>query len=1262
MRCGPGSVLLALTLSAAVADARASDAPAGPPAPAASAGEPTFDSIGIAQGLTSSTIFSVLVDRHGFVWFCGDSGVHRYDGRGVHTFDREPDQRHTLLSRRNVALADTGDAIWIQGFGGVLQRLDAATGRFTEHALSRADGRKPGARALLLADPADRLWIGTDIGLYTVAPGAATAAQVTFSDDANAPVTALALDSGGHHVLVGSGRKVHALALGEPAAGPAVFELAAEEQAVVLAIAPWRDRTWLATDRGLYLQRGNGRTVERVALPGELSRERIDALVVGRDGVLWFGGVQRNGLARYDPVRGTATVHTRHPDDPYSLKSERINALALDRNDNLWIGLLRDGANRLHVGAQGVARFRAPPDRSNSFCATHELPDGRLLVALCGGSVGILDPRSGAFEDRRAEIDRALAFPTPTLNSHAIVPDGDDGYWLPAALLGLVHWQPASGTARLYPLRAHDGRLVPPVFLPDALRDRAGRVWVASRSGLARLVESERELRLLDPETPAGKLFAGGTIDLAELSDGRLWVGTSSGLVRFDPASGRGERHAHDVDDRATLSDDTVLAVHVEPDGTSWFGTPAGLNRMTGEVDGVPRFRRYGTAEGLPDQSIWAIGNDAHGALWVGTNRGIARLDREGDRFRAFIPGDGVPDSNVNKQALYAARDGSLYVGTFSGLLRLDPAAFTATVAQPVMLGAYEIGGARHVNLRGPAVDALSTTWEQAHVRFEIAAFGDPRRLSYRLSGLESRWHEMPGDLVVGYDPLPAGDYVFEVRQMDAHSAWLQPAVALPLSVSPPPWRSGVAYALYALALLGALAIALVASARRRADDARHLAELGRLASYDALTGLPNRARFGELLEAALRESHVALFFIDLDRFKNINDSLGHRFGDRLLVAAAERLREALPASASLARIGGDEFTAVLPQLRREMDAAGAARKVLDAFATPLKVDGYEVVVTLSLGISLAPAHAQEGAALVQYADSAMYFAKESGRNTYRFFQPRMVAQVTRRLALECGLRLALEHGEFHLVYQPKISLASGRICGAEVLLRWTSPEHGVVEPVEFVPILEDTGLIEPVGLWVMQQVCELSQRWHLAGRPMLPLSVNISVHQLIRGDLCERIAQLLVECGVPRDTIELELTETAVMENAEQMDAALRELRELGLGLSIDDFGTGYSSFAHLSHLPVDKLKIDRRFVEAVGLSEQADTLCAAIIAMAHNLKLVVVAEGVETALQHERLVAMECDEAQGFWYSVPLRVPELESFVDEHRELDVPGGGSKR
>jgi diguanylate cyclase (GGDEF)-like protein len=1229
-------------------------------APLAPAAEPVFEAIGARQGLTSSSIQDVLVDRHGFVWFAGDGGVHRYDGLRVETFDRDPDRHDTLVSRANQALAETADAIWILSFTGVLQRLDAATGKIEHYRLARApDGRQPSRGVRLVADRRGRLWIGTDIGLFRFDSTSRRYSTIPLPGESR--VTALALSADGTRLLIGRlGGDVLATDLEDPSRVETLVSLVEGDHAVVpLVIAEARaprdganGQLWLGTSEGLFRFDLAARRLDRRNVPPPLTSGRIDALAIDAEGDLWVGGLNRPGLLRFAPSTGRAATFLHHSDDEYSLSSDRVFALALDRRGNLWVGLQQGGANRLRVAQQGAGRYRSSADRSVGFCAARQLPDGRLLVALCGGSIGILDLHTGDLSERAGELDRALPAPAPTLTAHALVADGDGGWWVPTANLGLLHWQPQLGRTARLPLRAHSGETLPDPYMNDALRDRRGRLWVACSHGLA-AVQGDQTLRLLDPAGSPGKLLTGGVFALAEAAEGGLWLGTAQGLLFYDPKTGRTQRYAHDERDGQSLSDSMVVSIHVAPSQTLWVGTQAGLNRAIW-TSGSPlqglRFRRYGAGDGLPDQTIQALVSDRQGTLWIGTKRGVASLDRGRDRFRAWTPADGLPDDSVNWRAALAASDGSVYFGTSSGLLRLLPDHLGVAGPQPLLLSGYELGGVHHVNLQGPTVPPLATRYTEARARFQVAAFGDYRRLSYRLAGLEGRWQSMPPSLSLGYEALPPGSYRFEVRQLGTRGDWLAPGISVPLTVLPPPWRTSTAYLGYSAAAVAAAVLLSAAYRRRQTQRRRHLAELQRLATYDVLTGLPNRTRFSEELAKAIGGGEgvpLALLFIDLDRFKNINDSLGHPFGDLVLVAAAERLRAALPRGASLARLGGDEFTAILPQVADEEQAAAVAGNLLAAFAAPMRVAGSDVVVTLSVGISLHPAHAHDGATLIQYADSAMYHAKDGGRNAYRCFAPEMVVQVSRRLALETSLRGALEHGELSLVFQPLVDLASERLCGAEVLLRWHSPEHGAVTPAEFIPILEDTGMIEPVGLWLLEQVCLQVRAWRDAELPPVFLSVNVSMQQLIRGELCARLGHLLDALALPPAAFELEVTETVFMENAERIGVTLRELRALGIGIAIDDFGTGYSSFGVLSRLPIDKLKIDKVFVERVGGDENADTLCAAIAAMAHNLRLTVVAEGVESELQHRRLRAMGFDQAQGYWYGRPVTGEGLEELL---------------
>ncbi|MDR7192240.1 putative bifunctional diguanylate cyclase/phosphodiesterase [Luteimonas terrae] len=433
--------------------------------------------------------------------------------------------------------------------------------------------------------------------------------------------------------------------------------------------------------------------------------------------------------------------------------------------------------------------------------------------------------------------------------------------------------------------------------------------------------------------------------------------------------------------------------------------------------------------------------------------------------------------------------------------------------------------------------------------------------------------------------------------------------------------------------------------------------ELRYLANFDTLTGLPNRSLLSERLSRAIVRAHredsrLAVLFLDLDRFKDVNDSLGHAAGDRILRAAAVRLQQTVGAQHTVARLGGDEFTVVLEGLDRPDDAEYMAREIINAFGAPLSLDDRrEVSISPSIGISLYPDHAQVPTELLKQADTAMYQAKAAGRCTFMRYNDDMDLAVRQRATISGALRKVLDRGELRLVFQPRLSLSPPRITGVEALLRWSSPEHGDIPPAEFIPIAEESGLILEIGEWVLREACLVLQRWRQHGMDTLNVSVNVSVLQLLRGDFVGVVARVLDDVGIPPHLLELELTESVLMANAEQTAERLQAFRTLGVSLAIDDFGTGYSSLAYLKRLPITTIKIDKAFVDGLPHDAEDAAITPTIVAMAHSLGLRVVAEGVETEGQMRFLAERGCDEIQGFWVSPPLDALQCLAFMRNWR-----------
>jgi len=534
------------------------------------------------------------------------------------------------------------------------------------------------------------------------------------------------------------------------------------------------------------------------------------------------------------------------------------------------------------------------------------------------------------------------------------------------------------------------------------------------------------------------------------------------------------------------------------------------------------------------------------------------------------------------------------------------------------------------------------------------ACFVDVNQTACRMLGFEredflqvgpGRAHDGQSQLDELYDKLLAGDQGAPMAELQLHRKDGSP---LSVEVQRRTLRSGQSWIL--------VAVARDITERKEAEQ-----RLLKLAHFDTLTGLPNRSQFYDSLTHALaqaQEHHwsVAVLFLDVDRFKNVNDTLGHTIGDELLRQFSSRLVDCLRVRDTIGRFGGDEFAAILILPDGAQHSVAVVDKIREAMRKPFDLQGHEVTVTASIGIAVYPDDALDADTLIQYADTAMYRAKEAGRDAFRFFTAEMNAQSMARLDMENALRRAIDNEEFVLFFQPKVHIGSGRVSGAEVLIRWRRPGHGMVSPAVFIPLLEETGLIVRVGNWVIDQACRTIADWSSSSIGPVHLSVNVSGIQFFVGGLEEEVLRAIRKHDIAPDLLELELTESSLMSNAEETIAVLRNLKALGVQISIDDFGTGYSSLAYLKRFPIDKLKIDIAFVREVTSNPDDAAIVLAIISMAHSMKLQVIAEGVENDAQLAYLRRHGCDEMQGYYFSRPVAQEEFEQMLMGGKLLQAP------
>ncbi|MGZ4111704.1 MAG: bifunctional diguanylate cyclase/phosphodiesterase, partial [Tumebacillaceae bacterium] len=430
-------------------------------------------------------------------------------------------------------------------------------------------------------------------------------------------------------------------------------------------------------------------------------------------------------------------------------------------------------------------------------------------------------------------------------------------------------------------------------------------------------------------------------------------------------------------------------------------------------------------------------------------------------------------------------------------------------------------------------------------------------------------------------------------------------------------------------------------------------------ANHDSLTGLPNRRYFREILQTALKQAEqsdeqLAVMFIDLDRFKNINDTLGHSVGDVFLQQVAIRLADCLPEGGTISRHGGDEFTLILPQVGEMREAEEVAERIIETMTDPYHLLGHELFSSISIGISMYPSDGDDLDTLIKNADMAMFLAKEQGGNNYKIYNTKLNESAHERMVLETKLRKAIERGELQLNYQPKLDLATNRITGMETLVRWNNPDLGFISPGVFIPVAEETGLIVEIGEWVLRTACAQNKAWQDAGYAPLRVAVNLSARQFVNHDLVQTVRNVLQETGLDPNWLELEITESILMQNTEEIIATLHVFKQMGIQIAIDDFGTGYSSLSYLKRFPIDSLKIDQSFVRDITDDLNDAEIATAIISLGHSLNLKVIAEGVETTAQQNFLVGKLCDEMQGYLFSRPLTTGDFEKLLQRRAEND--------
>ena len=1213
---------------------------------------PIRERVAGTTGLAEDTINTLHVDHSGLLWVGGQfRGVAVVDPRGTR-FEFLLDPRTTALpvpdSVRAVHPHRDG-GLWLGTDSGRLLRHDLAAGRFEDFSsllLALPDG--PGTRRVMAMEDAGdgRIWLATLSGLYVLDP-------VTRRLE---------------HVLMGAYSRAHLRSMRGGRNG-------------VL---------WLGTSAEGLLRRDADGRVTRVRSRREADTDQaqpmIHALHEDRRGRLWIG--TGDGLDLYDPAHATLR-HFRHSaSEPASLGGNLVRALHAAPDGTLWIGT-HSGLSRVvervpgrigfahpladALGEQpvpvvfaigqtrpgelwlatdaGIIRFEPEAVRARSFDLADGLQDmefnGGAGARLADGRLAFGGVRGVNLFDPRRITDSPFSPPVRLLaaqmGKHA--PGHTDVLWTTTRVdvpsesellrlrVGALDFAPGGRLRYRYRLDGFDRDWIDNGPYPDITYTRLppGRytfqAQASNRDGVWGGQTLQVPVHVAPPLWRHPAVLALAAFALAALvavlvlrwqrrrqreqgyfaqiqeREERLKLALwASGEQFWDYDLATRQMHRMRTDEGEVPTADAQVMSRVDEDHVIHRDDlPAVLGRLRAHVRGD-------TALFLSEHRLRRRAGDDDGAwTWVRARGRVVERDPNG---RALRVSGTARDITASRHAERERRVSSEVLRSMAEAVAVFDRDFCFVAVNPAFAS---MTGYSEADVAGRPTALLD-----GHKHDE--RFYTGLRETLRTSG---RW---------------SGEVWQQRKDGSEFLCWLQ-ASALEDALGEPSFY---------VAVVGDIT-----------DQKRAEQELRYLANYDTLTSLPNRTLLSDRLSMAMtraqrENSRVAVLFLDLDRFKDINDTLGHAAGDRLLQAVAQRLQQVVGVQHTVARLGGDEFTVVIEHLHDIESAERIAEAVIAAFDVPLEFpERPDVVVSPSIGISIYPDHAHTASDLLKHADTAMYKAKAAGRRTFMRYHDAMDVEVRRRATISAALRTVLDRDEFQLVFQPQLCLRDNRITGVEALLRWNSAEHGSIPPMQFIPLAEENGFILDIGQWALRAACEVLRDWRGQGLTDITMAVNVSALQLLRGDLPTVVARILGETGVPADRLELELTESMLMANAEQTAATLRAFRTLGVGVAIDDFGTGYSSLSYLKRLPITTLKIDKAFIDDLTLDDEDGAITSTIIAMAHSLGVNVVAEGVETLGQAAFLRDHACDVLQGYWLSHPLGADACLDFI-----LNWPAG----
>lgn len=1198
-----------------------------------------FETLRISDGLPSLNINQIYQQENGFVWFATDSGVSRYNGKDFLHFKYNPGEKNHISNNYvNEMVEDDDGNLWFSTEDGLNKLKFDGSMTYYKNDSTEPLSISSNLVSTMFKDSSGTLWLGFIDGLSTY--------DKTLDGFKKVPI-----DS----------------ALGAMNANVSIYDIFEDHQGTLYA----------STSNGLAIL--NIKTnrfedyVPKNSLHNNLVRDHIYAALVDRNSVIWMG-TKESGLYSLNPITQEINVYSNEKENESSLAENTVFSLAEFKDGSIWVGHYNSGISIMDPDDKTFTRvqYREFDDFSlpgNSIMNLFVDDSDIVWISTTAGVAyysplkrsadiykknpsgsGISDnfiysvtsTKNDAWIATKKEINKVntlsglitkFSFNDAPGSRMWAVAKGSDNLWV-AHSKGLSHIDLTLNKIVTFGNEKDNKYNLPASDNYTIVSDSAGGVWVTGyNSGVYNFHPDKGVVKqFLDKKGNPYHDNSTYTLDMIVSEDGLIWLATTSGVFSVNTTTGDYNHFSLG----SNQSNIRAASLTQDKNGNIWIATQGlGLAKITQDKDRVFSIEYINTSDGLPKNKIKTVISD-NDFLWLTTENELIRYEVTTKTFLVFPSLISDKDVSFTEAGIEVNGD-NLFLGTNNGFVVVDKPKLTGNeYMPPVHILAIKTGNKKsYIYGKNNTDDVFTLDFKENSAKFYYASldYASPEQNKYRymLEGFDKEWVFADNMTQASYTNLDSGIYTFKVQGSNSDGVWSNKEAEFSFKV-----RHGSAF--YIIVSLITFSILMIGFYWYSRQQKRR--ELYKRANFDSLTGLANRDRFHVQLDQLLAQKNAkcALLYIDLDHFKEVNDSKGHTVGDELLMMVGQRLKSCLRSSDMLARLSGDEFAIVISNPNENGKLNHILERVHTQLNTDYKLADIIIKGSSSIGVACYPSDGKDSEELLKNADIAMYAAKDAGRNSVYHFNDDLSKELQEKLNIRSKLHNALAEDQFTLVYQPKVSCETGKIVGFEALLRWIHPEMGFISPAVFIPEAESNGTIVDIGEWVLREACVQANIWHKNGLLESKMSVNLSPVQICQTDLIERIKNILTETGLPANKLELEMTETVLMDNVEIAEKTFKALKALNINIALDDFGTGFSSLSYLTKFPFDTLKIDRSFVSEMENDDATAMVIKNIFSLAKDLDMEVVAEGVETASQRDLITKHRCKMIQGYFYSPPV------------------------